>query len=64
MSKYEQKKQNHEKEFDYLIKGHNSFFELKKNKFKLGVKYCFEDVIQISEGAKVQKLGKKDNNDI
>tara|TARA_Y100000590_G_scaffold279132_1_gene313426 strand:- start:686 stop:2449 length:1764 start_codon:yes stop_codon:yes gene_type:complete len=64
MSKYEQKKQNHEKEFDYLIKGHNSFFELKKNKFKLGVKYCFEDVIQISEGAKVQKLGKKDNNEI
>tara|TARA_Y100000590_G_scaffold455811_1_gene605145 strand:- start:386 stop:2152 length:1767 start_codon:yes stop_codon:yes gene_type:complete len=64
LSKYEQKSKNYEKEINYLIKGHQYFFESKKEKFKLGVKYCFDDVMQINEGAKVEILGKKNDSEI
>jgi len=64
LSKYEKKNKNYEKEFDYLIKGHNSFFKLKEDRFKLAVKYCFEDVLQITQGAKVEKNSNKNNNEI
>ena len=45
------KTKNYEKEFSYLIKGHQCFFDSRKAQFELGVKYCFEDVLQIGEGA-------------
>jgi len=62
LAKYERKTKNYEKELNYLIKGHQNYFLSKKKKFDLGVKYCFDDVIQIMEGAKVDKLGgKKDD---
>ena len=35
----------YKKELDYLIEGHNYYFETKKEKFKLGIKYNFDDVI-------------------
>jgi len=64
LAKYERKNKNYEKEFNYLTKGHESFFDSKKEKFKLGIKYCFEDVIQISEGAKVEKSINKNDNEV
>ena len=64
LSKYEQKKKNYEKEFSYLIKGHQCFFDSRKAQFELGVKYCFEDVLQIEEGAKVEELETKNDNKI
>ncbi len=56
LSKYENKEKNYEKELDYLIKGHQDFFNSKKEKFDLGVKYCFEDVMQISEGGNIESI--------
>ena len=35
-----------------------------KEKFELGIKYCFDDVLQIEKGAKVEKTNKdKDKYD-
>ena len=62
LAKFEQKNKNFEKEFNYLVKAHNFFFDSKKEKFNLGVKYCFEDVIQISHGVKVHDLEKSTKN--
>ena len=59
LSKYENKIKNYKEELNYLIKGHKYFFETKKEKFKLGLKYCFEDVIQISESAHSTQSSKK-----
>jgi len=42
-----------------LTKAHNYYFELKKEKFELGVKYCFDDVLQIANFAKVENSNKK-----
>tara|TARA_B100000029_G_scaffold195555_1_gene193650 strand:+ start:1443 stop:3209 length:1767 start_codon:yes stop_codon:yes gene_type:complete len=64
LAKYERKNKNYKKELNYLEKGHQSYFDSKKNKFDLGVKYCFEDVLQISMGAKVQKLSTKSESNI
>ena len=64
LSKYENKIKNYKKELDYLIAGHKYFFETKKEKFKLGLKYCFEDVIQISESAHLNQSSKKNIEEI
>ena len=54
LSRYEKNEKNYEKEFNYLIIAHQNYFELKKKKFELGIKYCFNDVLQISKFAKFQ----------
>jgi len=64
LSKYTRNTKNYKKEFDFLIKGHKAFFESKSEKFNLGIKYCFDDVLQIEEGAKVEKLKEKDEYNI
>ena len=64
LSKYEQKEKNYEKEFSYLIKGHQCYFDSRKEKFELGLKYCFEDVLQIEEGAYVEESVTKNENKI
>ncbi len=62
LSRYERKEKNYEKEFNYLIKAHQNYFELKKEKFELGVRYCFNDVLQISKFAKLKNAN--NNNKI
>ena len=64
LAKYEKNNNNYENELNCLIKGHKSYFESKKEKFELGVKYCFEDVMQISGGVKVEKSIKINANEI
>ena len=64
LAKYERENKNYEKELNHLEKGHQKYFESKKDKFNLGVKYCFEDVLQISTGAKVEKLSKKTDSNL
>ena len=59
LSIYERNEKKYKKEFDYLTKAHNYYFELKKEKFELGVKYCFDDVLQIANFAKVENSNKK-----
>jgi len=62
LSRYERNEKNYEKEFNYLIKAHKNYFELKKKKFESGIKYCFNDVLQISKFAKLKNAN--NNNKI
>ena len=39
-----------------MINGHKNYFESMEKRFELGIKYCFEDVLQINEQAKVEKI--------
>ena len=64
LSEYEKKKQDYEKELNYLIKGHKNFFELKKSKFDLLVKYTFDNMPQIAEETVVEKLSKKNSSEV
>ena len=56
LAKYERELKNYEKELKLLIEGHKNFFDSMKKKFELGVKYCFDDVLQIAAGANVEKV--------
>ncbi len=56
LAKYERKEKNYQKELKFLIEGHKYFFDSMKKKFELGIKYCFDDVLQIEEGIKVEKI--------
>ncbi len=62
LSRYEKKIRNYKNEINYLIKGHEAFFNLKKKKFTLGVKYVFEDILQISESINTTNLLKEKAN--
>ena len=55
LAKYERKEKNYQKELKFLIEGHQNFIDSMKKKFDLGIKYCFDDVLQIEDGAKVEK---------
>ena len=55
LAKYERKEKNYQKELKFLIEGHKYFFDSMKKKFELGIKYCFDDVLQIQEKVKVEK---------
>ena len=39
LARYELKSKKYKNEFDYLLKGHQYYFELEKNKFKKEVEY-------------------------
>ncbi len=64
LSFYEKESKNFEKELDYLKKAHKGYINLKKEKFKLGIKYVFEDVLQIAEGVSISKLNYKDDYNV
>ena len=64
LAKLEKKDKNFEKELSYLIEGHQYFFASKRKKFELAIKYCFNDVLQISKEVKVNKIGEKNDNKI
>ena len=55
LAKYEKKSKNYENELKFLIEAHKNFFDSMRTKFELGVKYCFDDVLQIEKGAKVER---------
>ena len=61
LARYERSEKNYDTEFKHLIEGHNNYFNSKKQIFDLAVKYCFTDVIQINEGAKVEKANSNSN---
>tara|TARA_Y100000590_G_C15734781_1_gene1018185 strand:- start:1839 stop:3605 length:1767 start_codon:yes stop_codon:yes gene_type:complete len=64
LSKYEQKQKNYEKELNFLIEGHQLYFDARKAKFEILVKYNFEDIIQIKNGVELEKLGEKNTGNI
>jgi len=64
LAKYERKEKNYEKEINFLIEGHQNFFDSDKKRFDLGIKYCFDNALQISEKITVENDHKKDENQI
>ncbi len=64
LAKYEQNNKNYEKEINYLELGHKSFFNSRKQKFNLGLKYCFDDVLQIEKNVYVKKSTEKSSSKI
>ena len=64
ISKYELNSKNYEKELIFLKKGQQLFFESKKEKFDLGIKYCFDDVFRILGGINTENLAKKNESKI
>ena len=64
LSKYEQKTKNYEKELNFLIKGHQLYFDSRKAKFETMVKYNFDDMLQIANGVEVEKLKGKNTSKI
>ena len=64
LSKYERKSKNYKKELDYLIQGHQFYFDSRKAKFEILVKYNFEDTLKIANEVEVTQLKEKNNNKI
>ena len=64
LAKYERKTKSYEKEMNYLIDGHQNYFNSRKEKFELGVKYCFNILPRIIKEAKMDEIGKKQNYEI
>tara|TARA_B100000029_G_scaffold217723_1_gene215512 strand:- start:162 stop:1931 length:1770 start_codon:yes stop_codon:yes gene_type:complete len=58
LATYDRKEEKYKSELDYLEKGHKNFFQSKREKFNLAIKYCFDDVLQISEGVKSENNNK------
>ena len=59
LAKYERKTKSYEKEMNYLMDGHQNFFNIHKEKFELGVKYCFNILPKIVKEAKMKEISKK-----
>ena len=55
LSKYELESKNYDKEFDYLLKGHQYYFESEKEKFKRDVEYCLNILPKIGETININK---------
>ena len=55
LSKFEQQAGHYEKEFNYLLKGHNYFFQSKKGKFEAELKYWFNILPRIEEIVNLEK---------
>jgi len=64
LSKYEQKTKNYKNELNFLIKGHQFYFDSRKSKFEILVKYNFDNMLQIANGIEVEKLGEKNKSEI
>ena len=60
LAKYEKKEKNYDKELNYLNIGHSYFGKSNKKKFDLGIKYCFDDVLQIEKNAEIKKTKNED----
>ena len=49
LSRYEMQTQNYKKEFDYLLRGHQYYFESKEKKFKKEVEYSLNKLPKVKE---------------
>lgn len=64
LARYHKKEKDYKKEINYLLKGHKAFFNLKKGKFDLGVKYIFKDIIEISESINTTNINVKSDYEL
>jgi tetratricopeptide (TPR) repeat protein len=61
LAKAERKQKKYKLEFDHLVNAHNHYFQTKKEQFLLGLKYCFEDVLQITNFSHFNKSNSKED---
>ena len=67
LAKYELDKKNYEDEFNYLLKGHQNYFEVKKNYFKKGLNYQLKELPKLAELEEIDEKryrNKKENHKI
>ena len=62
LSKFEQQVGNYEKEFNYLLKGHNYYFQSKKRKFEAELKYWFDVLPRIEKIISLKKSSKNNSH--
>jgi len=62
LSKFEQQTGNYEKEFNYLLKGHDYFFQSKERKFEAELKYWFDILPRIEEIINLEKSNENNNH--
>ena len=62
LAKFEQQIGNHEKELNYLLKGHNHYFQSKKRKFEAELKYWFDVLPRIEKIISLKKSGKNNSH--
>ena len=58
-AKYAREQRNFESEFDYLLKGHESYFDSKKTMFNKGINYWLNDIEHNEELKKFDNLNNK-----
>ena len=56
LAKYEDHEKNYEKEFDYLLKGHQYYFESKEKNFRERIEYLLDIIPKIKELTSLDKL--------
>ena len=61
---YEQKEKKYEEELNFLIKGHQYYFDSRKAQFELLIKYTFDDMLQIANGIELEKSKENGANNI
>jgi len=64
LARYERRRKNYKKEFNFLIKAHSNYFDTKKKNFELGIKYCFENVPNVSNYAVLNISNSKFKNEV
>jgi len=58
LAKFEQQADNYEEEFNYLLKGHDHYFQSKRIKFEAELKYWFDVLPRIEEIINLKKSNK------
>jgi len=62
LSKFEQQAGNYEKEFNYLLKGHDYFFQSKSIKFEKELKYWFDILPRIEKIINLEESNENNNH--
>ena len=62
LAKFEQQAGNYEKEFNYLLKGHDYFFQSKSTKFEEELKYWFDILPRIEEIVNLEKSNENNHH--
>ena len=62
LAKFEQQAGNHEKELDCLLKGHDHFFQSKKEKFTAELKYWFDLLPRIEDIISLKKSNENNHH--
>jgi len=62
LAKFEQQEKNYERELDYLLKGHDYFFQTKSTKFEKELKYWFNILPRIEDIVNLEKSNENNHH--